>query len=246
MHESGLRILERGDPRDPGLWAKRIENDRTIAAINQTEELRRITDLVLSRAEASGALGVALTGSTARAKRTKISDLDYHVVGSRPDVSDLPADVDIYESESDRMRNKLLHGDDFVQWTVCCGCILYDRGPFREAAELIVSRDLWPDATSKLRRLTELRRLAQRLIAVGDRDAAQDHVRATLTSAARAVLLQRGIFALARSELPTQLRDVGMDDLADALAACIYEEPTLAELRNAVRLIAPLELAAVA
>lgn len=246
MNESGRRILERGDPRDRALWAERIEKDRMVAAVNQTAELRRITDLVLSRAESSGALGVALTGSTARAKRTKISDLDYHVVGSRPDVNDLPADVDIYESAPDGMRAKLLNGDDFVQWTLCCGCILYDRGPFREAAELIVSRDLWPDATSKLRRLPELRRLAQRLIAVGDRDAAQDHVRATLTSAARAVLLQRGAFALARSELPTQLREIGVDALADALTVCIYEEPTLEELRDAVRLIEPLELAAVA
>jgi hypothetical protein len=246
MHESVRRVIERGDPGDPRRWAERLENDRITAAANQTAELRLITGLVLSRAIAAGAVGVALTGSTARAKRTSISDLDYHVVGRRPDTSDLPADVDIYESEPERMRTKLLSGDDFVQWTICCGCILYDRGIFREAATMIVSHDLWPDGVEKLRRLTELRRLADRLIAVGDRDAAQDHVRATLTSAARGLLLQRGIFALARSELPQQLRDAGNDALADALTACIYEEPSLAELRDVLRHVEPLELAAIA
>lgn len=246
MRDSARLILQRGDPRDPVLWAERLVRDRVIAAANQTLELRRITDLVLARALDAGATGVALTGSTARATRTKISDLDYHVLGRRPDVSDLPADVDIYESDADRMQTKLLSGDDFVQWTICCGCILYDRGGFRDAAALIVSRDLWPDATGKLVRLTELRRLADRLLRVGDRDAAHDHVRATLTSAARAFLLQQETFALSRSELPQQLRDGGNEGLARALELCIYEEPSLAEFREALRQVAPLEIANVA
>jgi hypothetical protein len=56
----------------------------------QTPEQRAITATVMSRAIALGASGFALTGSTARKRRTAISDLDYHVIGRRPDVSDLP------------------------------------------------------------------------------------------------------------------------------------------------------------
>jgi hypothetical protein len=238
--------MRRGDPRDLSHWAERLIQDRAIATRNQTPELRRITDIIVERALADGALGLALTGSTARARRTKISDLDYHVVGERPDISDLPADVDVYVSDPTRMRDKLLNGDDFVQWTICCGCILHDDGVFREAASLIVSHDLWPDGATKLRRLPELRRLAERLISVEDRDAAQDHVRATLTSAARGLLLDRGIFALARSELPQQLRDISKPALAEALDLCIYEEPSLSQLRLALRQVDLIELATAA
>ncbi len=128
MSESTRLILNRGDPRDDGGWTRRLRNDAAIARGNQTPELRRITDVVVKRAIACGARGVALTGSTARAKRTMISDLDYHVVGARPDVQDLPADVDIYVSPPEKMRAKLQQGDDFVQWTLRCGCILYYTG----------------------------------------------------------------------------------------------------------------------
>jgi len=189
---------------------------------------------------------VALTGSTARNRRTAISDLDYHVVGSRPDVLDLPSDVDIYESPVAKLETKLLDGDDVVQWTLCCGCILHDAGPFRAAARTVVELDLWPDADAKLRRLPELRRLAMRLIEMGDRDAAHDQLRATLTSAARAVLLQQGEFALARSELPGQLRLIRADELADGLEASIYGEPTLEELRRMLDVVHAHEVVAAA
>ena len=242
MTESGRLIIERGDPRRADDWARRLSTDAVIAERNQTPELQQITEIVVSRAITSGAQGVALTGSTARAKRTRISDLDYHVVGNRPDVHDLPADVDVYESSPDKMRTKLLQGDDFVQWTLCCGCLLYDTGVFREAAVTVVEQDLWPDAESKLRRLPELRRLGERLIAVGDRDAAQDQVRAALTSAARGVLLQQGVFALARSELPAQLRLIGANSLADGLDAAIYTEPPLEALASMLETVVAFEL----
>ena len=242
MTESVRLILDRGVPRRTGDWARRLSTDAAIAERYQTPELQQITEVVVSRAIANGAQGVALTGSTARAKRTSISDLDYHVVGNRPDVRDLPADVDVYESQPDKMRAKLLQGDDFVQWTLCCGCLLYDTGVFREAAVTVVEQDLWPDGESKLRRLPELRRLAERLIGVGDRDAAQDQVRAALTSAARGVLLQQGVFALARGELPAQLRLVAADSLADSLDAAIYTESPLEELASMLETVVAFEL----
>ena len=245
MAESARLILDRGDPRHAASWTRRLRDDAVIARDNQAPELRRVTEIVVARAIAAGAQGVALTGSTARAKRTEISDLDYHVVGSRPNVHDLPADVDIYESPPEKMRTKLLRGDDFVQWTLCCGCILYDTGAFREAAALIVEQDLWPDGESKLRRLPELRRLAARLISIGDRDAAQDQVRAALTSAARGVLLRRGVLALARSELPAQLKLIGADALAYSLEALIYTEPTLEALASMLEVVAAFELVGV-
>ena len=230
-------LIARGNPVSIEAWQVRLTADRAIAHEHQSPEQRRITETVLERALSAGAVGVALTGSTARAKRTLISDLDYHVIGTRPFLDDLPADVDVYAVSAERMASKLRAGDDFVQWTLRLGCILFDGGAFRQAAIELIEADLWPDGQAKLARLPELRRLASRLISVGDRDAAQDHVRASLTSAARGLLLVEGVFPLARSELVGQLQDSNAAALASALEATIYGEPTLEELERFVSLL---------
>lgn len=79
--------------------------------------------------------------------------------------------------------------------------------------------------------------MAERLISVGDRDAAQSHVRATLTSAARGLLLVAGVFPLSRSELAGQLRENRLGTLGTALDDTIYREPSLRELTRYVGLV---------
>lgn len=223
--------------RTSSSWKAKLAADAERARRNQTLRQLRITEQVLGRAIEAGALAVALTGSTARNRRTAISDLDYHVVGERPDVSDLPADVDIYASSAERLWAKLRSGDDFIQWTLRCGCILFDTGIMREALRCVVTKALWPSADSKLARLPELVRLADRLISIGDRDAAQDQVRATLTAAARGLLLREHVFPLSRSELPKQLRSIGMLDVGLGLEQSIHRTMSLSELQMA---LAPL------
>lgn len=207
-------------------WKAKLAADAERARRNQTRAQLRITKEVMER--------VALTGSTARNRRTAISDLDYHVVGKRPDVSDLPAEVDVYASSPERLWSKLRNGDDLIQWTLRCGCILFDTGIMREALGYLVTENLWPDAESKLSRLPELVRVADRLIRIGDRDAAQDQVRATLTAAARGLLLREHVFPLSRSELPDQLRSTGRLEIALRLERSIHAELTLDELKDAL------------
>lgn len=215
-------------------WKAKLAADAERARCNQTRAQLRITKEVMERAIDDGALAVALTGSTARNRRTAISDLDYHVVGKRPDVSDLPAEVDVYASSPERLWSKLRNGDDFIQWTLRCGCILFDTGIMREALGYLVTENLWPDAESKLSRLPELVRVADRLIRIGDCDAAQDQVRATLTAAARGLLLREHVFPLSRSELPDQLRSTGRLEIALRLERSIHAELTLDELNDAL------------
>jgi hypothetical protein len=117
------------------------------------------------RAVEAGARAVSLTGSTARDRRTETSDLDHHVVGTRFKTSDLPGDVDLYVRDADRFWAKLRAGDDFVQWTLRFGCILLDDGIFRAGLRVIANEQIWPDPRVKIRRLPEMRRLAERLIA---------------------------------------------------------------------------------
>ncbi len=120
--------LVRWDPRSTELWTQRLSSDRSDAFQFQTPEMRRISGVVIERATEIGGRAVALTGSTARGKRTEISDLDYHIVGERPRAEDLPSDVDLYAADADRLSRKGRAGDDFAQWTLRCGCILTDDG----------------------------------------------------------------------------------------------------------------------
>lgn len=219
---------------DRASWTARLRNDAARARHNQSPAQRLITEVVMRRAIDGGALAVALTGSTARNRRTEVSDLDYHVVGDRPDVADLPGDVDVYAGTADRFWQKLRAGDDFVQWTLRLGCILFDSGIMRQGLGCIAAENLWPDADRKLTRVPELAHLAERLINMGDRDAGQDQVRATLTASARALLLQAGVFPLSRSELPTQLETIGRHDLGKRLAETIHRELSLEELDEAL------------
>ncbi len=68
----------------------------------------------------------------------------------------------------------------------------------------------------------------------GDRDAAQDQVRAALTSGARGLLLLRRVIPLSRSELPDQLRDAGLAALATDLEVTIYATLALGELSSSL------------
>lgn len=243
MTEPPLDKLAVWLPSDDSAWAARLRQDERWASEFQTPPMLQVTSIVVARALGSDAVAVALTGSTARAMRTAISDLDYHVVGMRPAAGDLPPDVDIYAGKVDELSAKLDAGDDFVQWTVRCGCILADDGTLRAMAARVVDERIWPDGSAKLARLPELCKLAARLISLGDRDAAQDHIRSTLTSAARGLLLIAGVFPLSRSELPAQLREIRLEALASALSDTIYGEPSLDQLAQYVEILSSGSLA---
>jgi hypothetical protein len=229
-------VLDWGDDR---VWQDRLTSDHKRALENQSLAQREITQTLQERALNDGAVAFALTGSTARARRTKISDLDYHVIGRRPSHNDLPDDVDVYATDEIGMWRKLNEGDDFIQWTLRFGCVLFDQGVFQAAMQRIAATDLWPTSDQKLARLSGHIDLARRLIDMGDRDAAQDQVRATLTSLARALLLQAGVFPRARSELPAQLTNIDAGDLGARLLETICEEPDLNAMAEALRLAEP-------
>lgn len=139
-------------------------------------------------------------------------------------VRDLSGEVDIVTDTEQRFFDRLTSGDDFAQWTLRFGCVLLDdRGVMRRGAELISRRELWPDPADKVRRVKQLAELADKVLRTGDGDAGQEHLRAALTAMARGALLARGVFPLARAELPLQLHTVGEPELAAALERAIRE-----------------------
>jgi hypothetical protein len=222
--------------RDDEVWAARLEADRARAARNQTPGQRLVSATVLERALAAGAQAVALTGSTARARRTAISDLDLHIVGPRPRFEDLGEGLDLYATSATVLWERLRRGDDFVQWTLRFGCILVDNGVFRGALTEIVEASLWPDPGRKHDRAGPLLTFAERVAATGDLDAAQEQTRAALTTVARWLLLANGEFPLSRDELPDQVLDLGCFDLAAALSRLIHAEPCLDELATGIEI----------
>ena len=71
-------------------------------------------------------------------------------------------------------------------------------------------------------------------------------MRATLTSAARGLLLLAGVFPLSRSELPAQLEQQRLEALASALSEAIHGELSLDQLARNVELLSSGPLVRVA
>ena len=171
-----------------------------------------------------------LSGSTARGTRTQISDLDYHLVGTTIETRDLSPQLDLHVLSDTQLESAILEGDDFIQWSLRFGRVVFDDGVLRDAARLLVERRPWPNVHRKFTQAGRSVDLARRFVATGDEDGALVQVRTALLLAARARLLRAGVFPLSRAELPSQLRDVGLAGPADALEATIHEWPSLEEL----------------
>ena len=216
-------------------WHQRIERDARRAPGLVPGYLQTVHNAVSGRARNSGAVGLLLTGSTARGTRTEISDLDYHLVGEPIDTADLPEELDIHVVSAAKLRERLEDGDDFTHWSLRFGLVVFDDGVIRDAANEIVQRRLWPDPARKREQAEKSLRIAQAMVDSGDQDAAIEQVRTALTLTARWGLLEHREFPLSRGELPAQLRALGADELAAALAKTICGAPALPQLARAVR-----------
>jgi hypothetical protein len=177
-------------------------------------------------------MALVLTGSTARNRRTQVSDLDYHVIGEAPDIEGLSSEIDLYSDEPDVFLAKLFKGDDFAHWTLRYGCILFDTGVLRGAAASAIEHDLWPDAERKLRQARRSIEFAQKLATTGDYGAILEFSRGALSLTARWWLISHDVFPLARDELAEQLMETGQPGLARALEGTIHRRPAAAEISS--------------
>jgi len=234
----GVRgALSELDVADAGVWTERLRFDRDRADRNQSSELAAITAAVEARSREAGARALILSGSTARARRTPVSDLDYHVIGERPQIGHHAEDIDLYRDDAESFMAKLRSGDDLVHWSVWYGCVLFDDGVVQSAAAYVASHDGWPDATRKLRQARRALDFTERIVASADAGAAREQVRGILSLTARWLLLAHDVFPLSRDELSDQVLDLGCFDLAAALHRSIHCEPRLDELASGARLV---------
>lgn len=223
--------------RTPEAWMHRLQRDAGEIANCLPPELSELHSAVVDRARKAAAHGLILSGSTARSRRTAISDLDYHLIGPPLSTRDLSSHLDLHTLTPAGLDAHILDGDDFVQWSLRFGLIVFDDGHLRRAAALIANRKPWPDAGRKRRQAAKSVDLALRMVASGDQDAALEQTRTALSLAARARLLRAGIFPGARDELPQQLADQGLREAGEALASTIHSDTVpLADLALAVDL----------
>lgn len=215
-------------------WRRKLERDAVEIGRSLPTELRQLHRSVVDRARSVHANALIMTGSTARRRRTAISDLDYHLIGLRIETKDLPRELDLHLLPAEKLESDVLGGDDFIQWSLRFGCIVFDDGSARRALRLIAARRCWPDADRKRAHAAKSLDLARRFVATADEDGALVQVRTALSLAARARLLSAGVFPLSRVELPDQLLALGCPDVAHDLAATISGSLTLAELGAAV------------
>lgn len=224
-------LAELGPP-DPELWSSRLSQDRRRSAANQSEGLLKITRAIEARSHELGADALVLTGSTARNRRTRVSDLDYHVIGGKPDVEGLPSDIDLYSDQPDAFLAKLFRGDDFAHWTLRYGCILFDNGVLRKAANAAIEHDLWPASERKLRQARRAVEFSQKLASTGDYAALLETSRGAFSLTARWWLISHDVFPLARDELAQQLVEADQPALATALERTIHSRPTAAVIAS--------------
>lgn len=215
-------------------WNRKLAGDAVALGELLPAELRPLHDLVVSRARSGDACALILSGSTARGGRTEVSDLDYHLVGTGIETAGLSLELDIHALSEKELESGILLGDDFVQWSLRFGCVVFDDGTARHGLRLIDECRPWPDAERKRNHAVKSLSLAGRFVATGDEDAALEQVRTALSLAARAKLLQVGVFPLCRAEIPGQLDAAGYPEAARALAETIHGAPSLDALGEAV------------
>jgi hypothetical protein len=214
-------------------WRQRLAADRRRAAA-QPHAHRSASRAIVERATADGADAVIITGSTVRDCRHETSDLDFLVVGVRPQLDALQIDVDVCAIGAERFWTRLRDGDDYLLWTLRFGWVLHDEGILAEAMDHVEKERIAPSAERKLVQAQRSLRLAALVLASDDLDGAREQCRAALTTVARWRLITAGIFPFARPELPAQLLELDEPTLAGALQATIEGAPSAQQLGEAL------------
>ena len=166
---------------------------------------------------------IVATGSSVRDVEHS-DDLDLVLVyrGSRPVLPREPISVDLRLYERDEVLQNLAACHDYLSWTVRYGRVLFERCEWWTTL-----RSGWkdrlslPSVSDALARARRAERLYEKLVEIGDTDAAADLELSMLTSLSRAALSKAGVFAKSRPELADQLCGIGERVLAERLVGAL-------------------------
>jgi len=206
---------------------------KTIESPSERRFLRRL--LAGNGSESPAA--VVLIGSFARgSSASQNSDVDLLVIGGeRP--THTPARFQIMRLTADELRDRVSAGDDLAQWALRFGVPISGRHLWSRLRDQLLPDAPWPDWRRKLDQARGRAHEATVLLDMGDLDAAQEQILFALSHLARAELLRRHVFPLARPEIPSQLEARGDPSLADLMREVDGPPLSLERLRELIELL---------
>jgi predicted nucleotidyltransferase len=206
---------------------------KTIESRTERRFLRRL--LAGNGSESPAA--VVLIGSFARgSSASQNSDVDLLVIGGeRP--THIPARFQIMRLTPDELRDRVSAGDDLAQWALRFGAPISGRQAWSRLRDQLLPDAPWPDWRRKLDQARGRAHEATVLLDMGDLDAAQEQTLFALSHLARAELLRRHVFPLARPEIPAQLEAQGDASFAELMREVDGPPLSVERLRGLIELL---------
>ena len=182
---------------------------------------------------------IVLIGSAARGESTERSDVDFLVVWPEERTLRVRPSLDSHVHQETRRKflERLAQNEDFPAWALRYGVPIRDPdGWWSDQVSREKRNPHWPDWRAKIVHGEKRLRMAAMALEDGDVEAAAEELLFAASHAARAVLLNSGVFPLSRPELPSQLE--GLDDaLSRALSGLIEDDLGTPDLERTTRLI---------
>ena len=189
----------------------------TEASMQWTESFLDLArdDLSITAVIAIGS-AVRPNAATADLDLVVISRERLNLTGSRP------MEVDLRVYRADDVDRLIAEGHDVLGWAIKFGKVVFQRSGFWDMTLSRWKNDLpLPSPEIPRVRARETRRRFLNVLEIGDVDAALEQAISYFTHLAWADLLERGIFPASRRELPSQLRDIDSQILADSLESLL-------------------------
>ena len=149
-----------------------------------------------------------------------------------------PMEVDLRVYRTDDVDRLIAEGHDVLGWAIKFGQVLFQRSGFWDMTLSRWKDELpWPSPDTPRVRAKKARRRFLNVLEIGDLDAALEQAISYVTHLAWAELLEAGIFPASRRELPSQLRAIDSQRLADSLQGLLDADSEQPETRERLEAI---------
>jgi predicted nucleotidyltransferase len=194
-------------------------------------------ELVQELCHAKSILAVVVFGSAVRgAYETFDLDILYVYRDRRPSFRRPSMDIDLRGYLEVETTQLLSSGHDLICWAVKFGRSVCEREHFWATLVSKWSPRLQlPSITAAMDRASHAHAILMDLEATGDHDAALEQLVTYLTHMARVRLIEASTYPASRPELPEQLRELGVTDLAGDLESALRLRSEAAGRSTSVR-----------
>ena len=200
-----------------------------------TEASMQWTESFLDSARDDLSITAVIAIGSAVRPNAAAADLDLLVICREPRKykNPRPMEVDLRVYRTDDVDRLIAEGHDVLGWAIRFGRVLFQRSGFWDILLIRWKRDLpMPSPEIPRVRARDTRRRFLNVLEIGDLDAAHEQAISYLTHLAWAELLERDIFPASRRELPSQLRTVDSQRLADSLETLLDGDSDRPETRE--------------